>query len=282
MGLLSPRAPFSVLCQHESALKRSESPCRWRRVRKLGARWSLLQAHGRVERPGSANFDHVELARECGWERRVRAMAFDDAPDRFIDFHHTAGDHKSDRLDRAITSNGHRHYGRRVRPLRQFADGFDRGVELDLAGLRFGVLNKFQVGVAAAPQPDAARRAQRVGSGLGGRATAMAASRCAASSSSWRPMARSTASRFAVSSFSACTRAASCRAVSRRCCSSRAAACRADSCRAASWRAVSARAASWRAVSCRCASNRVAACLAAFWSSASNRARVERPGDCAD
>ena len=167
MGLLSPRAPFSVLCQHESALKRSESPCRWRRVRKLGARWSLLQAHGRVERPGSANFDHVELARECGWERRVRAMAFDDAPDRFIDFRHTAGDHKSDRLDRAITSNGHRHHGRRVRPLRQFADGVDRGVELDLAGRRFSVLNKFHVGVAAAPQPDAARRAQRVGKRVG-------------------------------------------------------------------------------------------------------------------
>jgi len=55
---------------------------------------SSVQPDGRVEVPGPADFDHVELAGQCRRERRVGSVAFHDAPYRFVDFRHAAGKHE--------------------------------------------------------------------------------------------------------------------------------------------------------------------------------------------
>ena len=74
-------------------------------------RRSSVQPDGRVEVPGSADFDHVELAGQRRRERLVGPLAFHDAPYRFIDFRHATGDNEGHRLHGSVASNGHRHHG---------------------------------------------------------------------------------------------------------------------------------------------------------------------------
>ncbi len=52
-----------------------------------------VQPDGRVDVPGPADFDHVELAGQSRRERWVH-MALDDAPYRFIDFRHATGENE--------------------------------------------------------------------------------------------------------------------------------------------------------------------------------------------
>ena len=65
----------------------------WARVVRGGH--SSVQLDGRVEVPGSADFNHVELAGQGRRERWVGPLAFHDAPYRFIDFRHATGDNES-------------------------------------------------------------------------------------------------------------------------------------------------------------------------------------------
>ena len=45
-----------------------------------------------MEVPGSADFDHVEVARQPRWERLVVRVALHDVPNLLIDFRDTAGE----------------------------------------------------------------------------------------------------------------------------------------------------------------------------------------------
>jgi len=53
-------------------------------------RWSL-QPDTRVEVPRPADLNHVELAGQCTWKRRVGPLALHNAPDRFVDFSDATG-----------------------------------------------------------------------------------------------------------------------------------------------------------------------------------------------
>ena len=60
----------------------------------LRVRHSSVQPDGRVEVPGSTDFNHVELSGQFRREYWVGSMAFHDAPYRFIDFRHATGAHE--------------------------------------------------------------------------------------------------------------------------------------------------------------------------------------------
>jgi hypothetical protein len=51
-----------------------------------------VQPDGTVEVPGSADFDHVEVARQSRWERLVLRVALHDVPNLLIDFRDAAGE----------------------------------------------------------------------------------------------------------------------------------------------------------------------------------------------